>query len=210
MAHLDPVSQMCLGLTGRYFHQILHFCYGSGEKYNIRRNPFDLRMQVSVCGKYILNHNLEDWFLRDSKDIIWERSLGELLSEEKTLWGDLIGCGWCLTYKPEKAYERFAFEEEMFVKFKKEIEAFEKEDVEWYNQKCRRCRAKILLLFLEKEEEVFDGPRIVNEESLGLRREWKNNEEKGKALQSAKSCEEFDAVRLNYEPWEDVFRRLCI
>jgi hypothetical protein len=170
-------------------------------------------MQVSVCGEYILHHNWEDWFLRDSKDIVWERSLGELLCDEKTLWGDLIGCGECLVYKPEKAYEKFAFEEEIYLKYREEIEAFEREDMEWYQRHCQRCRAKILLTVFERQEEVFDEPRIVNEESLGLRKEWKSEGEKDKALEAARTYNQWhrrEAARLNYELWEDVFKRLCI
>jgi hypothetical protein len=211
MAHLDPVSQMCLGLTSSYFLTILCSIYGSGKKYNIRRNPFDLRMQVSVCGEYFLNYVYEDWFLRDCQDIIWERNLGELLWEEKTLWGNLRCCESCLRYKPEEAYGRFEFEEEVFRKYKKEIEAFEAEDVGWYESRCRRCRAKILLVIFERGREVFEDLVVLSDrESLGLTKEKMTDGERCQALEDARTAEQYHAAQFNYESWDSIFRRLNI
>ncbi|TVY33501.1 hypothetical protein LOCC1_G006653 [Lachnellula occidentalis] len=211
LAHLDPVSQMCLGLTSSYFHRIFHFIYGSGDQYNIRRNPFDLRMQVSVCGKHFLNYVYEDWFLRDSRCIIWERSLGELLSDEKTLWGCLRCCGGCLKYKPEGAYGRCAFEKGMFLKHKKEIGALEAVDVDWYEGRCRRCRVKLLMVIMERKEEYFGEPEWECErESLGLVRENRGEDERSRELKNARTNEEYHAAKFNYESWESIFKRLCV
>ncbi|TVY92911.1 hypothetical protein LAWI1_G000805 [Lachnellula willkommii] len=210
LAHLDPVSQICLGLTSSYFHDIFHFIYGSGSAYNIRRTPFDLRMQVSVCGKYFLNWVHEDWFLRDSKDITWDRSLGELLAGEETLWGDLVCCEGCMKYKPEGAYRRCVFEEAMFLKHREEIGALEAADVEWYERRCRRCRVKLLLVFMERKEEFFEEPEwVCDRESLGLVREKRSEDERERELEEA-TDEEYDAAMFNYESWESIFRRLGI
>jgi len=211
MAHLDPVSQMCLGPTSSYFHGVFHFIYGLGENYNIRRDPFDLRMQVSVCGEFFLNYVYEDWFLRECPDILWEQSLGELLWEEKTLWGDLSCCGHCLKYKPEKAYERSAFEERMLLKHKKELEAYEAEDVGWYESRCQRCRAKILLVVFERGQEFFEDPPFASDrESLGLRKAVRTEYDRCQELEDARTAEEYHAAQFNYESWDSIFRRLGI
>ncbi|TVY57015.1 hypothetical protein LCER1_G000973 [Lachnellula cervina] len=211
LAHLDPVSQMCLGLTSSYFHDIFHFIYGSGADYNIRRKPFDLRMQVSVCGKHFLNYVYEDWFLRDCIDITWDRSLGELLAEEETLWGGLICCEGCVRYKPEGAYGRCVFEEGMFLKHRKEIGALEAADVEWYERQCKRCRVKLLMVFMDRKKEFFEDPEWVYEkESLGLLREKRGEDERERELEDAKTDEEYHAAKFNYESWESIFQRLSI
>lgn len=210
MAHLDPVSQMSLGLISRFFHGVFHNLNGKEEEYNIRRNPFDLRMQVSECGKYFLNYKYEDLFLRDSNDIVWDRSLGELLWQEKTLRGDLKCCEGCFKYKPDKAYERCKSEVVMLKKHGKEVGSLEAEDVKWYESRCRKCRMKILLVIFEREEEFFDEPEIVRDrESLGLKLK-RGADEKGDALKTAKTAEEWHAADFNYEVWEIVFKQLVI
>lgn len=73
-------------------------------------------MQASLCGKYVLNWWYDDWFLRDSSDIKWDKFLGALLYEEKWLWGDLKLCAECFKYKPEKAFGGFAWETDMLNK----------------------------------------------------------------------------------------------
>jgi hypothetical protein len=55
MAHLDPISQVCLGLTSTTFHSVFLEIYGHGKMWDIKKNPFGLDMQVSVCGEYVLN-----------------------------------------------------------------------------------------------------------------------------------------------------------
>jgi hypothetical protein len=169
-------------------------------------------MQVSDCGGYVTysQFDSDDWQFKHSTDIAWQPSLSEMLREEKTLWGNLKKCEGCNAYKTEKAYERCAFEEEIFIKFRKDIDAFEREDVEWYENQCRRCRVKRLLVILERSEEIFDEPKICQEESIGLKREWKNEGDKRKALDGASCYEEWYATRLDYEPWKYVFKRLCI
>jgi len=166
----------------------------------------------SVCAvSLLLTHTLTGTIATsDDKDIKWQPSLGEQLQEEKTLWANLTRCEGCNKYKPQKAYERSSFEEETLLKFSKELEDSEREDVERYNDQCRRCRAKMLLVVFEKEEEMFEKPQICDEERIGLKRNWKNEEEKQKALDAASCYEEWYATRLNYERWEDVFKRLRI
>ncbi|RDL37892.1 uncharacterized protein BP5553_05325 [Venustampulla echinocandica] len=215
MEHLDPVSQMCLGLTSNYFHRVFHTVYNRGPSlaYNIKRYPFSLRMQASICGAHVLNWIWEDWFLRDNNDILWHRSLGELLFDEKTLWGNLRCCGECRIYKPETGYERFAAEEDFFGVFEKEINALEREDVEWYLGQCRRCRAKMLLTTFGKRKVVFEEVNSWEEKrSLGLRRseEFQEDsiEEKKYRELSGKTTEQYHAARYDYESWEDVLAGL--
>ena len=168
-------------------------------------------MQVSVCGKHFLHYIYEDWFLRDCKDIIWERSLGELLWDEKTLWGGLRCCEGCLSYKPSQAYWRFSFEKEVFCRYRREIEAFEAEDVGWYERRCRRCRAKILLVVLERREEFFEDPVIVwDRESLGLVKGKMTEDERWREMEDARTAEEYRAAKFNYESWDSIFERLGI
>lgn len=99
---------MCLGIASRSLHNTLHTIHGAeDEGYNVKRRPSDLWMQASICGKYILNWWYDDWFLRDCKDIEWNRSLGEMLFDEQWLWGDLRCCPQCLKFKPHDAYAEF-------------------------------------------------------------------------------------------------------
>ena len=91
----------------------------------------------------------DDWFLRDSVDILWDRSLGELLYDEKVLSGDLICCDGCFKYKPENAFDVFLWETETLRKYREDVALMEGE-MDWYmNNSCRRCRAKKVLLSLE-------------------------------------------------------------
>lgn len=115
--HGDPVSQICFGLTSSYFYwQIFHEVYDersyvSGEKeYMIFSHPFDLRFQVSHCGQYSIFGWWDYGNLLDCWDINWNRSLGELLWEEKGLWHGLTCCNECQKFKPEEAFEIFEWE----------------------------------------------------------------------------------------------------
>ena len=213
MEHLNPVGQMCLGLTSSFFHQVLHSIYGTGEEYNIKKNPFDVRMRFSVCGEWAENYTWFDLGLWEDPDIIWEPCLGYLLSEEKTLWGNLIWCNHCLTFKPERAYERFAYEEHMFLKHEKAIKAYDAEDVLWYMSVCSRCRAKTLLLHFKRRKEFWENPPFHRDwESLGLQlqRPEFNGEVRLERIKAARTDEQFHAARNGYEDWGSIFRRLGI
>ena len=133
---------------------MVHGAEGNG--YNPKRRPFDLQMQAGVCGQYILNWCCDNWFLRDSEDIKWDRSLGELLFDEKWLWGDLRCCLRCLKFKQEEAYTAFAGEDEMLIKYSEEIAMTEESDVDWYEGCCRRCRAQVIHVTLASREEFLD------------------------------------------------------
>ncbi|KAF4624430.1 hypothetical protein G7Y89_g13744 [Cudoniella acicularis] len=198
LAHADPVTQMCLGLTNRYYHGVFHALYNF-PSYNIHRYPFGLSLQISICENYTLNWLYEDWFLRDAEDIAWERCLGELLYEEKSLWGDLSRCEGCWVYKPSSAFGRFDLEVETYRAFWKEIDCFEKEDIEWYGSQCRRCRAKFLLVVLWRKEEIFDDSVVDCErESLGVRRR------RSEAVKKVESREKELSVQNKFERKEDL------
>jgi hypothetical protein len=213
MQSLDPVSQMCLGLTCRSLHKVFHQIHGAeGDGWNIRRRPFSLLMQASLCGKYLMNWWYDDWFLRDSTDIDWSRSLGELLYSEKWLWTDLRCCQTCLKYKPEKAFVAFAWETDMLLKHREEI------DRAWHfalerssDFRCKRCRAKAILLCLENRYEVLeDGDEREYRKSLGLVKRTARSEVDSRVLPKFVTVEERHVLEHNYERREEVFAQLHI
>ena len=218
MAHLcqDPVSQICFGLTSSYFYwQVFHEVmdekdYGDGKEY---RHAMDLRLQVSVCGEYSVYGIWEYGFLLDKWDIPWDRSLGELLSEEQWLWGQLGYCAECVKYKPASAFEEFGGEQEM-------LKGVEERGVEvvadfWW---CKRCRVKQLLRDLGEREEVREPEQYAFEErrSLGLKRvEVDDNvkdllREYEQTLTRSMFWEECEALDGNYETWRSIFSKLGI
>lgn len=167
---------MCFGLTNRHFHTIFHEIVDHVQRwdekrgYNIKRYPFDLRMQASVCGEYILHGWTEFYFFEDDPTLEWHRNLAHLLADETSLWKGVQRCGGCLCYKPESAWAQFELEEEIAKRHEKEIEAIAACDIQWYKSQCRRCRVKILLICLEKKMEHFkerDCP-LEAEPSVGL------------------------------------------
>lgn len=219
---LDPVSQLCLGLTNRHFHTVLHevvdVVQGCDEtrEYNIRRRPYDLRMRSSVDGNDTLYGWTDYGHLLDESDSFWNRSLDELLAGEDRLWKGTCCCRGCLVYKPESAWARFEFEEVMAKKHEKEIDAFEASDIDWYSSRCRRCRFKILMLYLENKVEHFkerDHP-LEEEPSIGLLTstlfdpdvtafQLEFYEEKsGKHL--------YPHQNAGHETWEEIFNKLRI
>lgn len=206
---------MCLGLTCRLLHNAFHEIHGAeGRGYNIKRRPFDLRMQVSVCGQYILNWWYDDWFLRDSIDIVWDRSLGELLFDEKWLWGDLVCCEGCSKYKPDKAFDEFAWETDKLKELREDIALMGEGEIKWYlDYCCRRCRAKEILLSLEHRREVFEDGDDPTEDrkSLGLmKKTMRSNTASSNVLSKFLSGEEWHATYHHYERWQDVFAKLGI
>lgn len=190
-------------------------CRETGERmYNSKRYPFDLRMQVSVCEQHVLHGWTEFWFLEDSTGILWERPLGDLIAGEEGLWRGLQRCDGCFKYKHRSAFERFEFEEQMARKHEREIDALEVEDVQWYEKQCRRCRAKILLLFLEKRGELLGAGNPSEErKSLGLLTSAHLNKmsELEVVIVVEKTVEKvLELQDGKFESWEDIFARLQI
>lgn len=111
----DPVAQICLGLTSKFFYDVFHMVKDSllsdgTRKYLIRLRPLDLRMQISDDGQYMYHGWVEPWtYLDYSDDIHWHPPLGLLLQDEK-IWGDLLYCEECARYKPNGAFERSTYE----------------------------------------------------------------------------------------------------
>jgi hypothetical protein len=223
MAHLhqDPASQICFGLTSSYFYwQVFHEVmdekeYGRDGK--VYRHANDLRLQVSVCGQYSLYGRWEYGFLLDARDIQWHKSLGELLSEEQWLWGQLRYCEECVTSKPASAFEEFGGEQEML----KDVEERRVElvaDFWWLEGMCKRCRAKQLLRDLGEREEVREqrGNPWEERRSLGLKRVEVNDnvkdllQENEQALTPSRFWEECEASDGNYETWGSIFSKLGI
>ncbi|KAH8685636.1 hypothetical protein BGZ60DRAFT_395690 [Tricladium varicosporioides] len=211
MRHADPVTQMCLGLTSRYYHQVFHNVYND-PNYNITRYPFHFNLQMSVCESYILNWVYDDYFWKEadespSRYIEWNPSLNDLLADERKLWGDLVKCPGCEIYKPASAYERFPLEYSTHEVFCRQIKAFLACDLDWYESQCRRCRAKFLLVVFWQKEEVLEGWwHDGSRKSVGLRvRGWG----RGEAMNLDVGKEEFQ-VDAQYSKWEDVFTSLEI
>jgi hypothetical protein len=227
MAQLDddPVSQICFGLTSSYFYwQVFHEVrdereWLKGEKiYPIQRHPYDLRFQVSVCGKHSVYGWYEYGYLLDAWHVLWERSLGELLWEEKWLWKGLKYCWGCLKYKPQSAFEEFGWEKETLRYNPDWFEHLLEEDSRWYENSCRKCRAKFLLVSLGKREEVREkrGNPFEETKSLGLKRlKGDDNAEdifegRTKDWSTCRLWEEYEALIGKYETWESIFAELGI
>jgi hypothetical protein len=161
----DPVSQLCFGLTSRRFYRVFHtvrdyFIDGEGY-YPIGAHPFSFNMKVSVDGQHML-FGWYEWGLQGlvtSRDIVWQRDVGDLLKDELWLWKNLCCCAQCQRYKPLNAFEGFAFEEDMRIKYHKEIAEIDR-NCGLYWEQCRRCRAKLLKTKLEKRLEVFERGNV--------------------------------------------------
>jgi hypothetical protein len=227
MAQLDddPVSQICFGLTSSYFYwQVFHEVrderewFGQGKVYPIKRYPFNLQFQVSVCGKHSVFGWYEYGYLLDAWNVGWQRSLGELLWEERWLWGDLQCCRECVKYKPKSAFGGFPFETEIMENAPEWIASLKEEDLWWYGNVCRRCRAKYLCVVLGNWEEVKEdrGNPFEERESLGLRRLEGDKsaltvfEENKESWTSSRLLEEYDALVGKYMTWESIFTKLGI
>ncbi|KAH7350841.1 hypothetical protein BKA65DRAFT_245852 [Rhexocercosporidium sp. MPI-PUGE-AT-0058] len=216
MAHLvrDPVSQICLGLTARRWYAIFHEIIDQGQlyvhpgrKYDIKRFPFDLRMQAAVDESHVLYGWCEWGYMRDATCVQWQRSLGELLRDEKTLWGDLWYCGLCVKYKPEEAFGTFALEE----KVGKEDPVFLNvgKGEGGYRSWCRRCRACSLLIDWEGREGVFEvhGNAFEDRESLGLIRVGEEGRARELWIKMICNCDEDPEI---LEAWDEVFEKMGI
>ncbi|KAL5321878.1 hypothetical protein ACEPPN_009841 [Leptodophora sp. 'Broadleaf-Isolate-01'] len=217
MAHLvrDPVSQICLGLTARCWYAIFHevmdqgkLYVGPGRKYEIKRFPFDLRMQAAVDESHVL-YGWQEWgYMYGAKCVEWQRSLGELLWDEKTLWADLWHCSSCLKYKPEEAFGTFALEEKVEKEDSQALSAFEEKGWEYWSH-CRRCRAVTLLIEWEGREEVVElhGNAFEDRESLGLIRG--GEESRSRELWTKMICF-YDNDPEILESWDEVFAKMSI
>lgn len=227
MAQLDddPVSQICFGLTSSYFYwQVFHEVrdernwFGEGKIYPIKRYPFDLRFQVSLCGKHTVFGWHEYGYLLDEWHIGWQRSLGELLWDERWLWGGLRCCWECVKYKPESAFGEFAFETEIVENCLDWWESLKEENLWWYGNVCRRCRAKYLWVVLGGREEVGEdrGNPFEERKSLGLRSLEGDDsavtvfEENKDSWTSSRLWEEYEALVGKYLTWESIFEKMGI
>jgi hypothetical protein len=191
---------------------------GKEEKiYPIQRHAYDLRFQVSVCGKHPVYGWYEHGYLLDAWDLRWETSLGDLLWEEKWLWGDLKCCWVCLKYKPDSAFRDFDWEKEMLMYAPDWIEHLLEEDFSWSGNACRRCRATFLFVELGNRKEVREkgGNPFEETKSLGLRLQGHGNaedifERKQKYCSTSRSWEEYATLTGRYETWESIFAKLGI
>ncbi|KAE8445289.1 hypothetical protein EG329_013527 [Mollisiaceae sp. DMI_Dod_QoI] len=212
---LDPVSQVCLGLTNRYFYKVFHavrdmFLYDGSRVYPIKSYQFDLRMQISTCEQHMWHGWAFPWkYLDDDSSIRWEKSLGELLRDER-MWGDLLYCGGCAKYKKEEAFLTSKYEESITEKGIENWEETIEETWEGITQQCRRCRAKAILVHVEHRTEWFDD-EIVEEDrtSLGLRKlDWEVYIMDGDPLRAKMTEKEFLEVVGGYETWSEVFENM--
>jgi hypothetical protein len=192
-----------------------------GERvYAIKKYSFDLRMQVSLDGKdqlygwYDYEHLLDT--IRLGSDIVWEKCLEDKLGEEKWLFRDLWKCVGCYKYKPEQAFGRFDFEDEMVMNHGEEFEEWERDDCEWFTNKCKRCRAKELLVQLDGGKELFDndGDEREGRDSLGLKLQGKDRketeEERNSSFYRNRTIDSYDRLMGTYEKWEDIFVQLNV
>ncbi len=87
--------------------------------------------------------------------------------------------------------------------------AMEKHDSKWRRLTCRRCRAKVLLVFWEGRVGARDNgsPFMEDNDSKGLVRKggeftfWE---------QQWKTMAVYDTLGDNFEPWEEIFVKLNI
>ena len=225
MFHLssNTVSQICFGLTSRYFYQLFVDC--------VHRHvvpawefPVDLRMTVDINENHMLYGSVFYEHILNDPEIEWQRSLFECL-EGESLWHDLIYCAECVRYKPESAFEEFDFELQIRRKHSRNIENIESSWIDYHWNCCKRCRIKELLVCLERKEQVYEC--VITEigvVSLGLivdKKDWG-----GKVLTPectiTKSVAYFEwtsgvamptstgrSDRM-FEAWEDIFARLGI
>ena len=210
MAHLEPPSQICLGLTSRYFHRVFHVIYGDGGgTFSIGRHPFDLRMQESVCGEYMRHWWWDHWSLLDTTGVEWERSLADLLRGERSLWADLRYCPGCWKYKPLEAFDwKCTYEKEALVRCRGNMASLGEDAAVLIREGCRRCRVKTILVELEGREEIVD--KLVSNRwndsvsglSLGLRRLDVDQHEP--FFDTEEITGDLVISERVYESWEDV------
>ena len=185
------------------------------RRYNIRKYPFDLRMQVSTCDAQYIRHGwTEFWFLEDSLDIGWRENLGQLIAGEEGLWRGLTHCFGCQKYKPESAFSGFAFEREASRKYEKKLNLMDYNDICWYNDQCRRCRAKILLGMVEGRAQIFEEWSCPLEEkkSLGLLTNGRFDAASQFDVDDfgVVDGKEREPVTGEHVTWEDIFAKLHI
>ncbi|PVH85324.1 hypothetical protein DL98DRAFT_511789 [Cadophora sp. DSE1049] len=218
LAHLwrDPVSQICFGLTARRFYALFHsvldqgwLYVGAGKKYEIKRYPFDLRMQAAVDESHVLYGWYEYGYMLGATCVEWQRSLGELLWDEEWLWGGLRCCLECVRYKPEEAFGRFELEERVERENPIAARKFEEREGDSYELSCRRCRAKTLLVKCVGREEVVEvhGNAFEDRASLGLIR--CGEESRSRELWTKMICYYFEDEDI-LEPWAEVFAKMGI
>lgn len=216
---MDPVSQVCLGVTNRHWHQIFHtvwdvILYDGTKEYPIKQYPLNLGMQISTCEQHMWKGWIP-WYHLDGPEpwvqsLQWEKSLGDLLQNER-FWGDLWYCGGCLKYKPEEAFAKSEYEKSIEDEGLEEDWQVTVENVcEDITQQCRRCRAKAILIHVEKRDH-WREIQIVEEErtSLGLRRlDWEELIIDGDPLREKMTEQEFLEIVGGYEEWSEVFEKV--
>ncbi|KUJ15644.1 uncharacterized protein LY89DRAFT_719371 [Mollisia scopiformis] len=212
----DPVTQVCLGLTSRYFYAVYHmvrdvFRTDGTKFYPIKWWPLDLRMQISECNQYMYRGWYNSIFHESPPSIQWGKPLGKLL-EGENIWGDLKNCASCAKYKPDEAFTTSDYEKAIAAKETDWKGIVEKICEGSVGNVCRRCRAQIILIHIEKREEWREN-QIVEEErtSLGLRKlDWEALIVDGDPLRAKLTLQEFLEVVGGYETWEEVFEKLGI
>ncbi len=213
---------MCFALTGRHFYNVYHEVTGSvfmqfNGELSTRRNrrKLDLRATISVCGQYCLFDGWDFWYLGEELDTIpWNRSLSELLWGDK-MWGDLLYCEECATYKPEAAFADFEYEKRTREKYADVIEAFDSTHDYCYYA-CIRCRARIMMVNIEGREEVFMDSAVCypqpENRSMGLQR-LEGQSSPGESVQPIPwGSRRWASIAYysNYERWWEIYEALGI
>ncbi|EPE34524.1 hypothetical protein GLAREA_10218 [Glarea lozoyensis ATCC 20868] len=185
--------------------------------FNAKRFQFGLNLQASVDGQHLLNWGFDDWYLTGCRDIEWGKDLGTLLYNEVTLWGDLVSCEGCRIYKPQEAFDHFEFERNFLSKAKvqRQVHTLEPEDIAWYKSHCKRCRVRILLVFLDSRVEMLDEQELGlhTRTSLGVLYKTPRTEfERKQEMEAARGLgpEEYHAAECGYETWSQIFEKLKI
>lgn len=180
---------------------------GEGKKYEIKRYPFDLRMQAAVDESHVLYGWYEYGYMLGATCVEWQRPLGELLRGEEWLWSGLECCWACMRYKPEEAFGGFELEEKIERENPTAVRQAEEREGGWYRLRCRRCRAKVLLVECEGREEVVEvhGNAFEERISLGLIR--RGEESRSRELWTKMICDNYEDEDI-LETWDEVFAKM--
>lgn len=161
----------------------------------------------------------EYWYMLDAWDINWNKALIDLLWGEKWLWKGTKLCQECMKFKPESAYVSFYWERQMLVKHDDKVSEASAEDVAWYKNVCRRCRAKYILITLEGREEYYNPCALLEERtSLGLKEKdsslvklcWEDRKEVLRPMGPILTADKYHARLWTYITWTEIFEDLGI
>lgn len=184
--------------------------YDGVKVYPIRTNPLDLRMQISTCENYMYHGWVEPWsYLNYVNDIVWFPSLHNLLKDEK-FWGNLCYCEECAKYKPKEAFGKSEYEKTMeggWMDLKEYLWRVHGLSIGSF---CKRCRARAILIHVEKREEWRENQIEEDDQlSYGLRKvDWQKLITNDDPLRDRMTLYDYLEVVGGYETWEEVFEKL--